>query len=1457
MIMAGNVDPMHFLNTITTKQLKYSHSITKDQLKQTPSSQNSAPTSTEDHKTFFKEQQFAHNRSSPKYSHSITKHQLKQTPSHPNSASTSTEDHKTFFKEQQFAPNRSSANNEIDSYLNDFEASKKKHSKEAEEIELLPEALEEDTYNSTKPFKTSPNLKRSRRIRKAPNRFSPSRSGKLNRRFVIASPEQTVYANEKNQDTRFCSCKQIRNLDMVLCSNYKKCQEKWFHFDASGNGCVQYNPIQMKGKKWFCPGCEANSQNRRKPPIEAGHMRTLVYQKNIHHVQGSRNQNSIDPSEDDFDVPLREDKNVYSVNPTSQAKKDPPTLSEAKRDEEDELKCLFKPSLHEPEQHFPEDNHGLTSDGHVVSETSATTSLKNKTPVYLQDENEWEDSPPNEEYEFSKTMYDSTYSVPKSCISKQKSRNYVNRRKQVTNVVPCTQSPLLRKVLKVKGVIDKDTECYPSSIGLRIPYREWKLYYKRTNPSKLEKGYAHVIDKYIRQDRQIPCAFFSFNYYALKSGHNGQFTIRGYCGGKNCPVRFKCCVKKIVPGKSVKVEVSVSGKPNCIQSKKSGRPTTGILRKQVQAALLHDSAYRVYAKSNSKLDPTHLLHQNTEFRSYQALQKMKSEGYIASRPKRTNLVADLKVLKTKMANLQQFQGTNSSETSGYIQRIHLDPFGLTLYSPIQVRYASMTDILHVDATGTISKLPYVDSKRVLLHAVVGKIKTLPSIPSVPLLEFLTNSHTTAEIMSHMRHFVSDVKKYDANWRPAVICSDFSFAYLHAASEVFNTELLMDNVTRSWERMVAGELNPPNKTRIQLCSAHILISWSRNLKAGNVPKSSRNLAMHSLAKLMETRTFKDLREASSQIISLFGAEKLPQQVCTKFHDDLKNNTLQKPFEEFLHEFHLTVKTDEEMGLMQPAAECKSQRDKSPYFHFFRKREQTVLSKLRDEMDSTYAVNPYYCPTALNSLKNIYVPYLPLWSNCCPEYPLNGKNELISNAPIERYFNTHKNSLHPKLREDPVVYAEEHGDYAVGIVNAALTKAIECETSKANVKELHVKKDDKQVDEFSSQHSTENWGKSEPKLKPLYLKRNESDFFLQRSQEVALASEAQLSRKLLTKVKRSLKSKRNLTQEFESSQASDSSPQLNRTQSKKIIKKKPEFLDLSKVEEEPCVDDDFESLRSLSIVCKVGNYLGHEGDMASLSEGKWLTDSVMHCYGQLILEGRGEKYAMIQSFAVTNHTNGDTIEWFTSESMLPKKNGDVPERFFAICNSHSHWFLTVLHTENQCYYDYDSSKGIVPEKVKLEYQWRLVELVQSRYSLAKRAWIRYVMETPEQVDGNSCGVIVLKVMEALVNNERASDVNPFRCPSYRKEIANSLLQTDDFGKQLLESENGNVSSVLERCKSRAYYRDLLTTMESTKKSVKKSLDGVVSAGSMLEIQKKLEKISFCENDLRQNMAAWRKV
>jgi hypothetical protein len=145
--MAGNAEPMHFCNSITRKQFKYSHSIAKID-------------------------------------------QLKQTQPNPNSASTSRENRKAFVRKPKFAHNRSSANSKIDSCLNDFEASKKKHSKDAEEIKLVPNAPEVETVSKTVSSNLSPNLKRS------------------------------------------------RNLDMVLCSNYRKWQKKWFHFDASGNGCV-------------------------------------------------------------------------------------------------------------------------------------------------------------------------------------------------------------------------------------------------------------------------------------------------------------------------------------------------------------------------------------------------------------------------------------------------------------------------------------------------------------------------------------------------------------------------------------------------------------------------------------------------------------------------------------------------------------------------------------------------------------------------------------------------------------------------------------------------------------------------------------------------------------------------------------------------------------------------------------------------------------------------------------------------------------------------------------------------------------------------------------------------------------------------------------------------------------------------------------------------------------------
>jgi hypothetical protein len=75
--------------------------------------------------------------------------------------------------------------------------------------------------------------------------------------------------------------------------------------------------------------------------------------------------------------------------------------------------------------------------------------------------------------------------------------------------------------------------------------------------------------------------------------------------------------------------------------------------------------------------------------------------------------------------------------------------------------------------------------------------------------------------------------------------------------------------------------------------------------------------------------------------------------------------------------------------------------------------------------------------------------------------------------------------------------------------------------------------------------------------------------------------------------------------------------------------------------------------------------------------------------------------------------------------------------------------------------------------MEYQSRLVQVVQDKYKLLKRPWIRYVMDAPLQLDGNNSGVLALKVMEAVVNHESVAKIEPSQCSTYRKEIAEALL------------------------------------------------------------------------------------
>ena len=112
---------------------------------------------------------------------------------------------------------------------------------------------------------------------------------------------------------------------------------------------------------------------------------------------------------------------------------------------------------------------------------------------------------------------------------------------------------------------------------------------------------------------------------------------------------------------------------------------------------------------------------------------------------------------------------------------------------------------------------------------------------------------------------------------AGITIDFSFALLHAALLAFNRESVGLYMQRSWKVMNKQEEWPDDKMFITMCVAHLLHSFSSNIKGKGVPKPVRELALYSLAKLQQVTTLEDFEHVVEGILKLFGSKKFHQKI----------------------------------------------------------------------------------------------------------------------------------------------------------------------------------------------------------------------------------------------------------------------------------------------------------------------------------------------------------------------------------------------------------------------------------------------------------------------------------------------------------------------------------------------------------------------------------------------------
>jgi hypothetical protein len=168
-----------------------------------------------------------------------------------------------------------------------------------------------------------------------------------------------------------------------------------------------------------------------------------------------------------------------------------------------------------------------------------------------------------------------------------------------------------------------------------------------------------------------------------------------------------------------------------------------------------------------------------------------------------------------------------------------------MYSPQQVNFVAYGKDLdmYLDATGA-----GFSEKKALLYSLVAKAKH-STVPSVVVAELIMERHKAVEISTFLDSFVSDVRQIKPKGIIAdSITVDFSYAMINAVSRSFNEENILHYIQRSYHGLMNDLPEVENKTKIFLCTGHILKAFSRHMSNNILDRRIRNLALHALGSL---------------------------------------------------------------------------------------------------------------------------------------------------------------------------------------------------------------------------------------------------------------------------------------------------------------------------------------------------------------------------------------------------------------------------------------------------------------------------------------------------------------------------------------------------------------------------------------------------------------------------------
>lgn len=573
----------------------------------------------------------------------------------------------------------------------------------------------------------------------------------------------------------------------------------------------------------------------------------------------------------------------------------------------------------------------------------------------------------------------------------------------------------------------------PNTLTIKIPFPEfvpiWDFKLKR----HLKKSnYGKVIDTKL-QSMDFPCSFNVKTTYPLspktQKTKGNISSIFGYCKHARheqlkltdpCKTTFSCKIKNHPAlhqdstddtghrqatevdehEEDVIIECELEGEFVLFQTHSTCRPAKADQRDKLKEELKTSRSLKVHIQHHSDIPALRRVHNNFTVSSAEVMRKIRSEALSDGSTRSLGFINAMLHVADKLNSDPEFQDSTKG-LSGYIRhQSAFIPHYVVMFSPIQLRFASLCDELYLDATGSVVPPTVLATlKRVLLHVAVARDSQIQVQTPVPVLEMLSTVGTVSFITTAIMDFVSKVRKCKSGWTPRLVVTDFCLAYLHSACLAILGESLDTYINRKFSLLTSKPL-ADKSTILFVCSGHFMRANSKYLRK-HAPPQCVFPALHAFARLIETRTPEELDKNVEIIVQLFGNPQLEEHLVSSFKDSLiDGNSLPEDVEECL-----AMQMDDIFEGIEPTENPKLEREKSHFYSYFCKK----LSKVQKGTPEKEQCNPMYSEVCLTTFQR-WMTYLPLWSKIT--YFENGPApaKTITTGVVEKSFDNFKNSFH---------------------------------------------------------------------------------------------------------------------------------------------------------------------------------------------------------------------------------------------------------------------------------------------------------------------------------------------------------------------------------------------------------------------------------------------------------------